>query len=344
MVPVEWSAPNRRLTIGSSDGVSFPVLFYSVSSYETRLPPIPALRLLALFARNRLLVSAFDLYGTSGLEASKAVADCRAAGATVLLDCGNYEADRNRFGQWTVERFHEVLAKTHCDLVFGFDELRPPSDVGEAIGQVLRGLERDMSKSKAPVVPIVHAPMRVDGSRASDLLPQMVSAVVKAASPVMVAVAERELGDGIVARARTVRAIREALGNAGAYTPLHVLGTGAPISIAVLAAAGADSFDGLEWCRGSVDRHTGRMHHFHHQDLFAYQSDLASSPVVREAARDPRVGFLAKGALHNLDFFEDWMEELRAAVRDASLTNFLERWLPAGGQAQVSHALGDGAR
>jgi hypothetical protein len=36
---------------------------------------------------------------------------------------------------------------------------------------------------------------------------------------------------------------------------------GNPWSIAVLTAAGADSFDGLEWCRVTVDRRTAQLHH-----------------------------------------------------------------------------------
>lgn len=340
----EGFAPVRRFALeGVGAGVRLPALFHSVSSHDTRIAPAAAVKLLSLFGRSQMLVSAFDVHGPLGQKIVDDIASYRAAGGVVILDCGNYEADRKRSRRWTVERFHEVLGDVPCDLAFAFDDLFPPADVDKATTQLLCGLERDVGKTTAPVIPIVHAPRRNDGSRVAGLLPRMVCAVARAASPVMVAVAERELGDGIVARARAVRAIRQSLEGSGTYVPLHVLGTGDPLSIAVLVAAGADSFDGLEWCRGSVDRQTGRVHHFHHQDLFAYQSDVASSPMARAAARDPHVTFPAKVALHNLDFFDEWMAELRAAVQEASLVRFLKRWLPMGGGAQVSQALGDGS-
>lgn len=42
----------------------------------------------------------------------------------------------------------------------------------------------------------------------------------------MIAVPERELGDGIVARARAVHEIRRSLDSLGFYQPLHLLGCG----------------------------------------------------------------------------------------------------------------------
>ena len=69
----------------------------------------------------------------------------------------------------------------------------------------------------------------------------------------VIAVPERELGDGILERSKSVRRIRRVLDNTGRYRLIHILGTGNPYSILLLAAAGADLFDGLEWCRTVAD-------------------------------------------------------------------------------------------
>ena len=91
--------------------------------------------------------------------------------------------------------------------------------------------------------------------------------------PVLLAVPERALGDGIIARTLSVRRLRQALDKLGFYCPLHLLGTGNPLSIAVYAMAGADSFDGLEWCQTVVDHQTGKLFHFQQWDLFKDQTD-----------------------------------------------------------------------
>lgn len=83
----------------------------------------------------------------------------------------------------------------------------------------------------------------------------------------------------------------------------------------ILAAAGADFFDGLEWCRTVADRKTGFL--FHHQqfDFFKEQSkEMAASDFVRNAVSDEEISLLAKMAMHNLDFFNEWMNELQSNI------------------------------
>jgi hypothetical protein len=97
-----------------------------------------------------------------------------------------------------------------------------------------------------------------------------------------------------------VRRIRDELDKLPFYQPLHILGTGNPWSIAVLAAAGADSFDGLEWCRVAVDRDTGRLNHFQHFDFFAYQARLADSPIALAAVDDEGVDWSSPGLMDTI--------------------------------------------
>ena len=64
-----------------------------------------------------------------------------------------------------------------------------------------------------------------------------------------------------MARAKTIIKIRKTLAPKKQYYPLHLLGTGNPLSILIYSICGADSFDGLEWCQTTVDYNTGLLYH-----------------------------------------------------------------------------------
>jgi hypothetical protein len=61
-------------------------------------------------------------------------------------------------------------------------------------------------------------------------------------NPIFVAVPKRELGDGLLERARNVVRIRRRLDRLGYHCGLHLLGTGNPISILEYSLCGADTF------------------------------------------------------------------------------------------------------
>lgn len=51
---------------------------------------------------------------------------------------------------------------------------------------------------------------------------------------------------------------------------------------------------------------------------------MASSDVTNAAVRDPRVGFVAKAAFHNLEILTSWMTQLRgASLSDVRLVAML---------------------
>ena len=123
---------------------------------------------------------------------------------------------------------------------------------------------------------------------------------------------ERRLGDGILARAHSVAAIRHELDKQGRYIALHLLGTGNPISIAIYAVLGADSFDGLEWCQTVVDFDTASLFHLSQFDFFDQQSAWA----------DAGLSFHAQALTHNLEFYVNWMRRLRASIHEGKAVDF----------------------
>ena len=147
--------------------------------------------------------------------------------------------------------------------------------------------------------------------------------------PIVVAVPERELGNGILARASMVRDIRQALNTLGFYQPLHLLGTGNPLSIAIFSAVGADSFDGLEWCRTVANSRTGALYHFQQFDLF-WQSETYGSLLVMDAVTSDRIEYSGKVVFHNLDFFSTWMAQISENLRIGKIDIFLTEKIPGG--------------
>jgi hypothetical protein len=66
-------------------------------------------------------------------------------------------------------------------------------------------------------------------------------------------VTERELGDSLLDRCRTLIALRDALTETGAGIPIHVFGTITPGAVLSYFFCGADIFDGLNWLRFVYD-------------------------------------------------------------------------------------------
>ncbi len=288
-----------------------PILFPSVSSVKTALAPLDYVRVLnALIGLNgQYLVSAYDLCSMNDSEQKAIIVELStaiAAGAVVLMDSGNYESYwKNDQSDWAQERFHHALQKFPCSLAFGFDEQNPPEDIDSHVSLVCERYSQDQgSAASAAIIPIIHG-------RPEDL-PLLCSLVAMESGVQMLAVPERRLGNGVFDRARSVASIREALDKTGRHIGLHLLGTGNPISLTIFAIAGANSFDGLEWCQTVVDHDTGLLHHLSQVEFFRSQTTWGDSDLP----------FHPKTLAHNLEFLSDWMRRLKSALRSSEEFDF----------------------
>ena len=316
-------AKPQRPPATANAGVPLPTLFLSVSSHETQLVPAEAVQALRVFAAPTILISAYDMVARRKPQAMiNELTAYRNNGGFVLVDSGNYEASRLSTRRWKSTDLKEALAQTPHDWAFCFDVMNPKQDPDRAIDEIVEAVERDRAFTTAPVLPIVHAPKLKQGGYKLDHIPRIVREIADRLEPQLIAIPERELGAGLIARAKTVKAIRDELSKLPFYQPLHLLGTGNPWSIAVLAAAGADTFDGLEWCRVVADHATDRLHHFQHFDFFTYQTGVADS-IAKEALEDPAIDFAGKVAFHNLDYFTRFVKGMREAVTEGSLEAFV---------------------
>lgn len=299
------------------NGLPIPNVFMSVSSHETQFTPVEALKVLKVHNTGSILVSAYDLVKSKDRKKMvKEIQDYRKQGGFVLIDSGNYEAYRINDKSWTPAHFKEALLETPHDWAFCFDKMTPNKNPDKAIEEVVRAVRRDSKHTQAPVLPIVHVSQDESGLAR---LPQLVRGVSEQLRPLVIAIAERELGAGLALRAKTMKRVRTELDKLPYYQPIHLLGTGNPWSIAVLVAAGADTFDGLEWCRFSIDPRRGRLHHFQHFDFFKGAGDR--TPFLDMVDANPDIGYAGQVALYNLEYYQEFGHMMRSmiATKDAEL-------------------------
>lgn len=285
-----------------------PAFFPSISTVKTALPPMEYLAALRALRdiKPRFLVSAFDL-NRSGDGLSQLLSEAQADGVTVLMDSGNYESYWKEAGHvWRQQDFHAVLKRCPSPLAFAFDEQNPPKDHAAHVDLVVEHWRQDQAAAgnHCSVIPIIH--------ENGENLVNVCVRVAQATQVPMIAVAERQLGDGLIDRTKLVTTLRNALNETGKYIGLHLLGTGNPISIAIYSWAGADSFDGLEWCQTVVDHETAILYHLSQSDFFQSQTKWG----------DMNLSFHSRTLAHNLTFYSDWMRRLRHAMHEGNEIEF----------------------
>jgi hypothetical protein len=154
----------------------------------------------------------------------------------------------------------------------------------------------------------------------TDLFPEVARGVADRLTPVMIAMPERELGQGIIEKAETIWKIRKALNETGQYYPIHLLGTGNPLSILIYVLCGSDSFDGVEWFQTTVDHNTGLLYHFQQRELFGQQSEFCSKPELP---------YIQATLAHNLLFYRKWMEQIQTSLFSGTIAELAQGYLPS---------------
>lgn len=292
--------------------IPLPCFFPSVSSLKTQLTPVDYVELLAAAGYPLFLVSAYDLVHCTESQRRQmraALRRCKEQGSVILMDSGNYERLRKADKAWQPECFHQIAETNDYHVCFCYDNQNPPSNSTLIAEEVVAGVLRDLEHALGTVLPIVH------GSPA--LLPDAARRVAEQLYPILLAVPERELGKGIVERTRTVRRIRKALNTLEIYCPLHLLGTGNPLSMIAYALAGADSFDGLEWCRKTVDHKTGTLLSFQQWDSIREQTQWGQSGLLP---------YIQSVLMHNLEFYHEFMARLREAIHSGDVASFVRHY------------------
>ncbi len=310
--------PLERKTSIPISGISLtlPCFFPSISCVKANLKTIEYLRILKAVGHPQFLISAYDMHNCSKREVvsiNNILKESVKDGTAIILDSGNYESYWVRDTTWNRAKYWSCLSSCDYGLAFHFDKRLQMMRSGTSVSitnDVERSVLKDQKKArKGTIVPIIHAP--------TDLLAEISVSVAKRLNPVMIAVPERELGDGIIARAVTVARIREALNTAGQYYPIHLLGTGNLLSILVYVMSGADSFDGLEWCQTTVNYENALLYHFQQREFFGHQSEYDSLNIP----------YIQATLAHNLGFYRIWMQKIQESLVSESIADLAENYM-----------------
>jgi queuine/archaeosine tRNA-ribosyltransferase len=288
-----------------------------------------AVDLLAALETEVLLVSAYDVWVSHRdrrsfrlLSSLKRAIESR---SILVLDSGNYEAARIRAVvprrcnfRWTRKSFHNTCLLVSPDAAFAFDEIPTRGPVLQMVREIVNGYRNDLRilrRSCRALWPIVHLPRGIKAADVADVAADLVSRVASRTKTKLIAIPERELGDDLRMRIESVARIRAALNALNDPCALHLLGTGNPIAINAFAAAGADSFDGLEWCRTITDYDRGFLFHFRHLNLFENSTARrVRGPVAKEMMSHAESSYELRALALNIDYWQDSMRSIRGLV------------------------------
>lgn len=287
----------------------------------------------------RVLVSAYDLANLERKQqawVASGFRGFRAAGGFVFLDCGVFESYWLRDERWDFRHYEKVVRAFEQDFHASFDGVVRSSPVR---GLPMGFQPRDVVKSLG-LVPDSQCVL-IGHATTPERLVKVVIALAKfalarrrgqiRASPLVLAVAERECGTGVAQRAGTIASIRRSLDRIEVPVLLHVLGCGYPASIAAYSRAGADSFDSRDWSEAAID-----WRNFSTVDFSLLSSTCCPCKVCKKF----RIDNLQKGLLHNLLFYQTFSIQLHRMIRERTLDDFLLQVLGTRTFRSLKNAIG----
>lgn len=294
--------------------LKLPIYLPSISSVKTgKIDPFDYYNMLSAMSPH-FLVSAYDIHNSkrkkkfiSALKKNMS----KDERAIIILDSGNYEKFWLEDDNWKIQFFNSIIKENICDLAFCYDNQKPP-DIKKNIRWIAKSVNASQKEaSSTSIIPIVHSKKKND-------VVKSVMGLKKVLNFSTVAIPERELGNGVIERTKIITELRKALNEKNnEYTYIHVLGTGNPLSLLLFSFAGADTFDGLEWCQTVVDPKTSLLYHFQQRELIQDDCGFCSAN---------NLDYNTKTLGHNLLFYLSWMNKIQEAIELGNEEKLLEEY------------------
>ena len=309
---------SRQISFRDGTSIETPLLVPSLSSKgfgpvnvgDGEDVPAPA-GMLQLFGGesfyDALLVSAYDIAYEQVLDAEsfrKGFAKSPyALPQFLIIDSGWYEAtpgsdqgepyeERRQPRPWEIEQYRELIQSLDRDVraaLVSFDTHGPYADQIAAAQHFFASYDRFMS--------IFMLKPQGAGSYHQNQIKHLVPVADRLKAFDIIGVTEKELGNTILNRLKTLVELSETLEEAGVATPIHVFGGLDPLYTPLYFSAGAEIFDGLSWQR-----------YGYHDGLAVYRSAL---PLIKRQF-DKRLPYtLLDAQADNLDALRELSRELK---------------------------------
>lgn len=305
-----------------------PLLVPSISSFETQLNPIAALQLQYSLREPVSLVSAYDIR-REGKPLKELCGEFQKS-SILLLDSGGYEHSHalrysaDAAPSWTFQDFKSVCVAAHYDYAFSFDYFWCDDKENETAAEFEARLLAELLSchdfiQPARLIPVLHLHARNDDAKRlseSEIL-RLVTRISSECRASFIAVPERELGDGLLARFRLAKKICDALAKQEHEIGLHILGCGNLLSFAYFAVAGAWMADGLEWYRTFVADNF-HLHHFQHEPLFESALKNTYNPAA-DLILAQELPYRVKVATMNLMSLQSFLSELNMRLQNRTV-------------------------
>ncbi len=254
--------------------LKLPIYFPSISSIKTNLGPFDYFNILKALQQPHFLVSAYDI--SKSFQRDKFIDKLRLNqkedGPIILMDSGNYESYWIRDKSWSIGGFNQILKQEVCDLAFCYDNQFPLENSIENVSWIAKSTkESQLVARTTSIIPIVHCK--------KENLNEAVLELYNQTNCIMVSIPERILGDGLLERVYTINCLRRELNKLENYVFVHLLGTGNPFSLLLFSLAGADSFDGLEWCQTVANSKTALLYHFQQREIIVDDCNFCKTQI-----------------------------------------------------------------
>lgn len=288
--------------------LNLPLFFPSISSVKTNFTVLEYLNFIKVSALKNFLISAYDIFNQEIAEKQEIIGilnELKEKGIIILMDSGNYESYWHKDSNWTISNFESILKQGLANIYFSFDDQNiKEKSISQIVNAVVENSKSNMKCTNSLITPIIHAQ--------PNQLKDVCKEVVKELNSSHIAIPERLLGDGIIKRVVNLKLIREELNSLGKYISIHLLGTGSPFSILLFVWAGADTFDGLEWCQTSIDPETFQTYHFQLRELYHMDSEIDNYSLMT--------------LYNNLQFFNKLNLSIQKALEQNELIKLLKEY------------------
>jgi len=317
--------PSRSREIAFRDGTTIetPLLVPSLSSKgfspvgvgegknSRKILPAPAAAFELLTANafdESLLISAYDIKYNQVHDPKSLVAGFATSAYAIpgflIIDSGWYEAtlgsdlgepyqELRNHSPWTSEAFLELVKSLDADVkaaLVSFD-LHAPYDE-----QISRAQEFFADNPRFVRTIMLKPPQ--DRSYHQNHIKEIVPLAARLRAFDIIGVTEKELGNTILNRLKTIADLADALEEAGVTAPIHIFGGLDPLFTPLYFAAGAEVFDGLSWLR-----------YGYHDGISIYGDSL---PLIKRQF-DKRLPYT------RLDVQADNLDALRELSRDLKI-------------------------